>query len=150
MPLPAFNCFGKAGLDDLQKIFNDRRKLEANKDLSDKDLARKIAQEEHKKLFDNLNDIRKKTKLPQEKYPTPSDNTEKIKSITEDYNKKIEQEKQNILSQSKQKEQSIKFRDILKDVDAKEIDKLKNNVTAVDMEKFLRNLEKQDKIKIEC
>lgn len=93
-----FNCFESHGLTDLQKEWGERRGKKENENLSDKEIARQILSEEHKKLFDGLNDIRKSinknskdksAKITIEKYPEKTDNTEKINSIHKEYDQKI-------------------------------------------------------------
>lgn len=80
------NCFLHAGRSDLDKKFKDH--LDAG--IPEKEAARKVILEEHERLHNELNDLRKKVnpKSKSEPYIPPS-NEEAIKKINEEYDKKI-------------------------------------------------------------
>ena len=108
MPDEKIPCFNKITLPDfsgLRDTFNNLYK-DGMSESEQREIGKKIALDAHKELFDDLNKLKKKAGVPQEKYVSP-DNSEKIKSINDRYDKLIEDKKKEIQSQNKTNENAI-------------------------------------------
>lgn len=78
------DCFTAHGRKDLGDEF--KKHLDAG--IPEKEAARKVILDEHEKIFNDLNKLKEKVKVPTETYTRP-DNSEQIKNINDEYNKKV-------------------------------------------------------------
>lgn len=119
------DCFEKYGRIDLADRYDDLIK----KGMSDKEAGRQIVLDEHKKLFDQLNDFKKGIGLKKADYKS-EDISQKIKSINETHDKlvdeqgkiKEQQDKENVIKeQEKIKKQEEDKKEKQKQSDIKEL-----------------------------
>lgn len=89
------DCFDKHGVPGLKEKFNSL----TDKGMSEKDqreIGKQLAIEYHKGLHEELNTLRKKVGKPAVEYKGQPDTSEKLKSISEDYDNKISEIKSTI------------------------------------------------------
>ncbi len=109
MPDTKIPCFDKITLPDfsgLKKQFDDLYK-KGMSDSEQRAIGKKIALDAHKDLFNKLNELKEKVGIKlskQDKTYVIPDNSEKIKSIKDKYDKLIEDKKKEIQSQAKESE----------------------------------------------